>query len=140
MLDALIADAEFLAADSDTRFGRVFEMLGAEPAKRKPKAQEWKNPQGKKAARIERDDVQTRIVFDERQVPEFGSYLADRLDDLYAEFTASLKQGGRHQLTPGASCGCLKINRYRRIGTREKSAKKKAPEMHSGSPSRLFGD
>lgn len=95
-LDALIADAEFLKADSDTRFGRVFEMLGAEPAKRKPKAQEWKNPQGRKAARIERDDVQTRIVFDERQVPDFGSYLADRLDDLYAEFTASRKQAGRH--------------------------------------------
>ncbi len=25
----------------------------------------------------------------ERQVPEFGSYLADRLDDLYADFKAS---------------------------------------------------
>lgn len=95
-LDALIADAEFLAVDSDTRFSRVFELLGAEPTKRKRKAQEWKSPQGKKAARIERDDVQTRIVFDERQVPEFGSYLADRLDDLYAEFTASREQDGRH--------------------------------------------
>lgn len=96
MLEALITDTGFLAADSDARFSRVFEMLGAEPAKRKPKAQEWRSPQGRKAARIERDDIQTRIVFDERQVPEFGGYLADRLDDLYAEFTASLKQGGRH--------------------------------------------
>lgn len=95
MLEALITGPDFLAGDSDSRFSRVFEMLGAEPAKRKPKAQEWKSPQGRKAARIERDDVQTRIVFDERQVPEFGGYLADRLDELYAEFTASLKQGGR---------------------------------------------
>ncbi|MCV9967208.1 plasmid partitioning protein RepB [Pararhizobium sp. BT-229] len=95
-LDGLITEAQFLAVDSDTRFGRVFEALGAEPAKRKPKAQEWKNPQGKKAARIERDDVQTRIVFDERQVPDFGSYLADRLDALYADFTASRTTDGRH--------------------------------------------
>ena len=95
MLEALITGPDFLAGDSDARFSRVFEMLGAGPAKRKPKAQEWKSPQGQKAARIERDDVQTRIVFDERQVPEFGGYLADRLDELYADFTASLKQAGR---------------------------------------------
>jgi ParB family chromosome partitioning protein len=96
LLEPLITSPDFLTADSDARFARVFDVLEAEPTKRRPKAQEWKSPQGRKAARIERDDLQTRIVFDERQVPDFGGYLADRLDDLYGEFTASRKQDGRH--------------------------------------------
>ena len=95
-VDGLISAPDFLAADSDGRFARLFDALGGKSSKRRPKAQEWKNPKGKKAARIERDDRQTRIVFDERQVPDFGNFLADRLDDLYAQFAAGRKPDGGH--------------------------------------------
>ena len=94
-LDPLLTEKAFLSSDSDNRFAQVFAALSTDAVKRKPKAQEWKSPQGRKAARIERDDHQTRIVFDERHVPDFGGYLAERLDDLYAEFTASQKRNDR---------------------------------------------
>ena len=94
-LEGLINAPDFLAIDSDGRFARLFDAIGGRPGKRGPKAQEWKGPKGKKAARIERDERQTRIVFDERQVPDFGNFLADRLDELYAQFTAGRKPDRR---------------------------------------------
>jgi ParB family chromosome partitioning protein len=88
-VDALVHDAAFLAADSDVRFARVFALLHQKLQAKPPKAQEWKSPSGKKAVRIERGDRETRLTFDERHVPEFGSYLSSRLDDLYAEFSTA---------------------------------------------------
>lgn len=71
---------------SDERLNKLLQASDPKKPSRALKGQEWKNPKGQKAAKIEHDGRKTKITFDERYVPEFASYLADRLDTLYAEF------------------------------------------------------
>ena len=85
---------EFQDADSDARFAMVFEALRAAPARRRGTVSVWHNPNGKKAARIERANGRTTILFEEKHVPEFAAFLEDRLDELYREF-ANQKEESR---------------------------------------------
>lgn len=82
---AVTSSEKFRTADSDSRFGLVFSAL-APTAERSAKGEGWSTPEGRRAARIERRGTQTAITFDEKRVPAFAAFVAERLDALYAEF------------------------------------------------------
>jgi ParB family transcriptional regulator, chromosome partitioning protein len=85
-IEAAIASDAFSAADSDARFGLVLKALAQAP-ERTAKREAWSTPQGQRAAQIERRGTQTAITFDEKRVPDFASFVAGRLNALYAEFS-----------------------------------------------------
>lgn len=89
LVEAIVVGPEFLKANTDSRFAIVFDALIASPPKRRSKGSIWQDPQGKRAARIEMADGKTTIAFDEKHVPNFAAFVAQRLDALYREFTAS---------------------------------------------------
>ena len=76
---------EFKALDSD---GRFVMLLNALTERRVSTAQPWVTDRGQKAGQVEQKSDRVVLTIDERVVPEFGSYLAGRLDELYAEFLA----------------------------------------------------
>lgn len=79
-----IADANFSAAPSDTRFERVLKALVRRP--KKPATQVVIADDGEQVARIERAKDQVRLTIDNRHAPDFGAYLVDRLPEIYAAF------------------------------------------------------
>jgi len=82
-------------ADSDTRFQAVLRALQAKPKRRSTDhAQIWKTPQGKGAARIETRGSKTALVFEEKIVPAFATFVSARLDNLYREFQQETENGG----------------------------------------------
>ena len=86
ILTKLFADPEFRAADSDTRFARVFDALAPKKATRKAKATPWKDSDGRKVASIERHGTRLAVVVDEKDTPEFGEFLAGYLPAIYRAF------------------------------------------------------
>jgi ParB family chromosome partitioning protein len=70
---------EFKAMDSDARFCAVLRAL-TRPAK---KATTWV---GGKAARIDRKEDRTVLTIHDAAAPEFGAFVAGRMDDLYREY------------------------------------------------------
>ncbi len=74
---------EFKRLDSDGRFSMLFNSL---TERRLSIAQPWVNDRGQKAGQVEQRSDRVVVTIDERVVPDFGSYLAGRLDELYAEF------------------------------------------------------
>ncbi|MGE3993443.1 plasmid partitioning protein RepB [Pseudorhodoplanes sp.] len=90
-VDDMLASDQFRSADSDTRFTLVFGAV-APSVERSVKGETWSTPEGRRAARVERRGTQTAITFDEKRVPEFAAFVAERLDALYAEFAN--EQGG----------------------------------------------
>lgn len=76
---------EFEAADSDTRFARIFEALGQKknpPVRSTP----WRDENGRKVAKIERGDRGFALIVDEKVAPTFGDYLLERLPEIYRSF------------------------------------------------------
>jgi ParB family chromosome partitioning protein len=88
---------EFQAADSDARFAIVVEALRVAPPRRRGSVGVWHNPNGKKAARIERANGRTTISFEEKHVPEFAAYLEGRLDELYHQFVNQKEEGSANE-------------------------------------------
>lgn len=84
---------EFRDADSDARFAMVFDALRAAPPRRRGSVSVWHNPNGKKAARIERANGRTTISFEEKHVPDFAAFLERRLDELYGQFVNQKEEG-----------------------------------------------
>ena len=85
--EQVLQDPSILKADSDTRFQTMLRAL--QDKFRKPDSnseQVWKTPQGKSAARIETRGSKTTLIFEERIVPAFATFVSARLDDLYREF------------------------------------------------------
>lgn len=93
-VEMTISSEQFRSADSDSRFGLIFGALT--PSTERPvRGEGWSTPEGRRAARIERRGTQTAITFDEKRVPAFAAFVAERLDALYVEFAN--KQGGKDQ-------------------------------------------
>jgi ParB family chromosome partitioning protein len=84
-IDNVVSSSAFRSADSDSRFTLVLSALSAS-SERSAKRETWSTPDGRRAARIERRGTQTAITFDEKRIPEFATFVANRLDALYAEF------------------------------------------------------
>lgn len=93
---ALASDA-FRDADSDARFLQIFEAVAKSPARPAKKLETWGTPRGKTAARIEQDTRRTALIFDEREVPAFGQFVIEQLDELYNQFLEVSKGGGASQ-------------------------------------------
>ncbi|WP_375600345.1 plasmid partitioning protein RepB [Devosia sp. Naph2] len=89
-VDEVIQSEKFSSADSDQRFSLVLKAL-APSATGASKSKGWGPPNGKRAAKIDQRAGQTAITFDEKRLPNFGAFVAARLDDLYEEFR---QQGG----------------------------------------------
>lgn len=81
----------FQSADSDKRFVMALSALTRRSA-RTAKSRQWIAPQGAKAARIERSSKSLTLTFDEKEAPNFGGYVVERLEELFNEFMA--KRGG----------------------------------------------
>lgn len=76
---AEVAKPEFKGMDSDARFAAVLRAL-SRPV---PKATTWV---GGKAARIDRKEDKTVLTIDDSAAPDFGSFVVERMDDLYREY------------------------------------------------------
>ncbi len=88
-VDALLTDPEVLALDSDRRFQAVWNAID-KPQKRSVKRSDvWVIESGKRAGHIERSEGSTALVFNEKLVPEFATWISSRLDELYYEFSSA---------------------------------------------------
>jgi ParB family transcriptional regulator, chromosome partitioning protein len=92
IVSATVASDDFRRLDSDSRFSLVFEALSKSSGKALPKPKIWTNTAGQKAGRIEHRADRTVLTIDETIVPEFGSFLAGRLDDLYEQFLKTQRE------------------------------------------------
>lgn len=86
-LPAVLEQLEFRQLTSDERFNRVFDILHAKP-KRGSSGDSWKAPDGREIARIIRSDRVWTLAIDQKQAPDFGQYVHDRLPGLYQAFAA----------------------------------------------------
>lgn len=85
--EAAIAKPGFAALPTDARFSAVLNAFSSK-AVRVPKAQVWKDGEGRKVARIECDAERFSLAIDRTIEPEFGEYLLTRLPELLAAFKA----------------------------------------------------
>lgn len=83
---AVLGDADFPKATSDERFNLVFETLRAKP-KRGGLGEAW-SADGKEIVRITRSDRVLTLAIDQKQVPNFGQFVLERLPSLYEAFRA----------------------------------------------------
>lgn len=91
-IDTVLADPAVIALDSDSRFQAVWKIVD-KPARRPSKRSDvWVTRAGKRAGRIERSDGKTALVFNEKVVPEFATWISSRLDDLFSEFSLAKDQ------------------------------------------------
>jgi ParB family chromosome partitioning protein len=86
-LGKLISDPSFLAKPTDERFAAVLETLDPKLAP-KAKSEIWKDPQGRKIARIERSSGRFILSIDEKLEPKLGTALLDRLPEILAAIRA----------------------------------------------------
>lgn len=93
-LEALLAADRFLKADSDARFSLALNVVTPPSKTSAPKTKAWSTPTGKKAARIEKGPGRLALIFDEKQAPAFGDFVAAQLDGLYAQFLEVNDGGG----------------------------------------------
>ncbi|MBJ6126919.1 plasmid partitioning protein RepB [Microvirga splendida] len=79
-----IERAESAGRDSDAIFEAAYRALVTKEASAKPEA--WVAPDGVKLAKILETDDKFALVIDRKVSPEFGKFLASRLEQLYNEF------------------------------------------------------
>lgn len=79
----------FEALDSDARFQSVWKATDKKPKRAGKRADVWVTQTGKRAGRVERSEGKTSLVFNEKVVPEFATWISSRLDALYSEFSAA---------------------------------------------------
>ncbi len=87
-LSSLMEDPAFQSKGTDDRFTAIFAAI-APKAERKPKAQIWKDEQGRKIARVERSADRVELAFDERLEPGLADYVLDRLPEILAAYRQS---------------------------------------------------
>ncbi|KQQ19151.1 plasmid partitioning protein RepB [Methylobacterium sp. Leaf123] len=87
-LTAVLGDPAFQAKGTDERFAAVYAAV-APKTERKPKAQTWKDAQGRKVARVERAADRVALSFDETVEPGLADYVLDRLPEILAAYRAS---------------------------------------------------
>lgn len=88
-VEALLDDPEIETRDSDSRFLLVWKAVDKSAKRAAKRSDVWMNPAGKRAGRVERSEGKTALVFNEKIVPEFATWISSRLDDLYVEFSNS---------------------------------------------------
>jgi ParB family chromosome partitioning protein len=86
IIERLLEDPLYQKGDTDARFARLYNALSAKEASKRG-GDIWCNPRGEPVVRIERIKTKTRLIIDERLAPQFGAFLTQNLDALYATFT-----------------------------------------------------
>ena len=94
-LERVVAEPIFKAADSDTRFVRVYAALNRAPA-RSTNPELWRAPGGEPVVKIGRSTNVTRLEVNEKIAPEFGAFLIKKLSTLYEEFSSKADRGHAH--------------------------------------------
>lgn len=98
IVDQTLESPAFQTRDSDGRFSLLFDALTKATRSKEPLTKTWLDRNGQKAARIEFRSDRTVVTIDDGRVPDFGSFLVDRLDDLYAQFLSTKgKEAGNLQ-------------------------------------------
>jgi ParB family transcriptional regulator, chromosome partitioning protein len=86
IVERLLADPAFREGDTDARFARLFRALSSRGAA-KHGGETWHDPNGRPVVKIERAKAKTRFIIDEKLAPKFGSFVTEKLDELYAAFS-----------------------------------------------------
>jgi ParB family chromosome partitioning protein len=86
IVSEVLKDPAFAQLETDTRFTKLFAALCAE-GKAKPSSSIWRDPSGRSVVKIERARGRTKLTVDENLAPEFGSFIAEKLDELYRTFS-----------------------------------------------------
>jgi ParB family chromosome partitioning protein len=87
IVDQLLSDPDFRGADTDVRFTKLFGALSSRRVT-KHSGSIWQDPRGRPVVRIERAKAKTKLTFDEKLAPQFGSFVLEKLDELYTSFSA----------------------------------------------------
>jgi ParB family chromosome partitioning protein len=86
MVKRVLAEPGFIQADTDARFSKLYAALSSKDSK--GNASTWLDPQGRPVVKIERGVTKTHLTVDEKLAPNFGSYLEEKLGELYAGFSS----------------------------------------------------
>lgn len=90
-IQQLVSSNSFRALSSDRRFEILFAAFaGGGISNREPS--HWVDPGGRRIVRIERQDNQTKLLFDDRLEPDFGAFIVENLDKLYADFSSARRE------------------------------------------------
>lgn len=89
VVETTLKQPDVKGADSDVRFQRA--LAAASKPRNKPALESWSTPDGLRAARIRRDETAFTLVIDQAVAPNFGNFLAARLDELFQEFQSQSK-------------------------------------------------
>lgn len=87
IVDRLVADPGFRQADSDSRFAMLLAALSS-LGEANQDGSTWLDPLGRPVVKIKRAKSKTRFTIDEKLAPRFGLFLTDKLNELYAAFSA----------------------------------------------------
>jgi ParB family chromosome partitioning protein len=96
VVDEILADPSFKAADSDARFLQVFAGLISAAAP-KTRGVSWKDDDGRQLAKIERKGSKIAVVVDELEAPAFGEFLVSQLPFLSREFKSQQQEKSKIQ-------------------------------------------
>jgi ParB family transcriptional regulator, chromosome partitioning protein len=83
-----------MTGDSDRRFDQVFRLMsgtGREPGAHGD-ARYWSSPTGDRLVKITYNTRACAMVFDEKNAPGFGDFVATQMDRLFADYVASDKR------------------------------------------------
>lgn len=94
-VEDILATQGINSMDSDGRFQAVWKAIDKQPKRSGKRADVWVTQAGKRAGRVERSEGRTALVFNEKVVPEFATWISSRLDDLYSQFSSTKAQEGR---------------------------------------------
>jgi ParB family chromosome partitioning protein len=82
----ILVDPSFVNADTDVRFSKLFSALSSRDPKGNTST--WSDPQGRPVVKIERTATKTQFTVDEKLAPNFGSYLEEKLGEIYSGFSS----------------------------------------------------
>ena len=80
----LVQEADFQSQDTDLRFARVMKAVSDKSPTEPPAS--WSNANGVKIVTIATRPGRVSLHIDEKAEPEFGAFLVENLDKIYAEF------------------------------------------------------
>ena len=80
----IVKGPAFAALDTDKRFEALTTGLRAKPQRARPEV--WVSEDGTYAAKVTRSGKRLTLTFDDRVAPQFGDYVKERLQALYAQY------------------------------------------------------
>jgi ParB family chromosome partitioning protein len=89
----IIKKSDFVKLDSDEKFLTLFSKLSKKepmaPQKLASQSNFWKDPDGRRLAKVNDTGMKYTLQIDKSIDPEFGSFVFSKLDELYATYKAN---------------------------------------------------